>query len=790
MVGQTISHYQILEKLGEGGMGVVYKARDTKLDRLVALKFLPPALAADATDKERFIQEARAASCLDHPNVCNVHEIGEAADGQLFIAMTLYDGVPLNKKIEQAPLPIEDALDVAIQAAEGLQAAHEKGIVHRDIKSSNIMVTGKGRSVIMDFGLARASGGTTLTWTGSTMGTVPYMSPEQARGEKVDHRTDIWSFGIVLHEMIAGRHPFRSDYEQALVYSILNEEPEPLTSLRSNVPMELERIVTKAMQKDRDLRYQTAGDLLADLKGLARGIESGARLHVPIRKRAARKPWLYLVGGTLALAAVAGIAALFFLPATPEVIDSIAVLPLNNLTGDPTQEYFVDGMHEALISELSKISALKVISRTSVMQYKGATKSSMREIARELGVNGLVEGSVLREGSQVRITVQLIHGPEDKHLWTETYERELRSVLALHSEVAQAIAAQVRVAITPQEQIRLGSAHAVNPQAYEAYLLGRHYWNQRSIHGFDQAVENFRKAVELDPDYGSAYAGLADAYMLLGEQGGLPQEEARLLGGTALQQALELDSTLAEAQSTLGHWKLHYEMNWAQAEQAFRQAIELNPGDAFALARYGRLLAFQGRFEEAISKLDRARELDPLSVLIGAYLGQTYLFARRYEEAHQQLQRVVVLDPNHTLIRHNLGELYLAQGRLPDAIRELERSVELSGQVTEVPSSHYLAILGFAYARTSRRNEAVGILDELTRRDRRNLVSAFDMAVLHMALGDKEQALNWLERGYEQRDVWFVELNVWPWFDPLRDDPRFQRILHQMGLSEGTRSNR
>ncbi|HLE57225.1 MAG TPA: serine/threonine-protein kinase, partial [Rhodothermia bacterium] len=511
MVGQTISHYQILEKLGEGGMGVVYEARDTKLDRLVALKFLPPALAADATDKERFIQEARAASSLDHPNVCNVHEIGETAEGQLFIAMTLYDGVPLNKKIEQAPLPIEDALDVAIQVTEGLQAAHEKGIVHRDIKSSNIMVTGKGRSVIMDFGLARASGGTNLTRTGATMGTVPYMSPEQARGEKVDHRTDIWSFGVVLYEMIAGRPPFRSDYEQALVYSILNEEPEPLTGLRSNVPMELERIVTKALQKARDLRYQTADDLLADLRGLTRGIETGTRLKVPRRKRAAPRRWMYLIGGILVLAAAAVLVAPYLFRAPTDTIDSIAVLPLDNLTGDPGQEYFVDGMHEALISELSKISALKVISRTSAMQYKGARTSSMREIARELGVNGLVEGSVLREGNQVRITVQLIDGREDKHLWTQTYERELRSVLALHSEVAQAIARQIRVTVTPEEQVHMASARAVNPEAYEAFLLGRHYWNQRSIHGFEQAVESFQKAVALDPGYVAAYVGLADA---------------------------------------------------------------------------------------------------------------------------------------------------------------------------------------------------------------------------------------------------------------------------------------
>jgi len=696
--------------------------------------------------------------------------------------MTLYDGAPLTKKSERSPLKIEEVLDIGIQVGDGLQAAHEKGIVHRDIKSSNIMLTTTGRAVIMDFGLARAAGGTRLTRTGSTMGTVPYMSPEQARGDETDHRTDLWSLGVVLYEMATGRLPFRSDYDQAIVYSILNEEPEPITSLRSNAPMALERIVVKAMQKDQSLRYQTAGDLLADLKGLAKGLESGAKLEVATRKPGLRMRRMHFYVGISILAALAVIASLLLLPAGTDVIDSIAVLPLDNLTGDPSQEYFVDGMHEALISELSKISALKVISRTSAMQYKGVKKPSMPQIARELGVNGLVEGSVLREGDQVRITVQLIHGPEDKHLWAESYQREMHSVLALHSEVAQAIARQIRVTVTPEEQIHLASTRAVNPKAYEAFLLGRHYWNQRSIHGFEQAVENFQKALALDPGYVAAYVGLADAYMLMGEQGAMPQQEARLLAGAAMNQARELDPSLTEAQSTLGQWELHYELNWAEAERAFKRAIELNPGDAFDQARYGRFLAFVGRSEDAILRLRQARELDPLSIVIGAYMGQVYFFARRYDEAELELRRIAEFSPNHTLIRHNLGEVYLAQARFQEAIQELESSVELSGQISGAPSSHYLAMLGCAYARASRKEDALDIMDQLAERDRNGLVSAFDMASLYMALGENEEALSWLERGVGQRDVWFAELNVWPWFDPLRDDPRFQVVLQRLNL--------
>ena len=800
LVGQVISHYRILEKLGAGGMGVVYAALDTRLDRPVALKFLGPGLAADPEDRERLIREAKAASSLDHPNVCTIHEIAESPDGRLFIVMALYEGVSLAKRVEEGPLPIAEAVDIAAQIADGLQAAHKKGIVHRDIKSGNVMLTGRDRAVLMDFGLAVSPGTSKLTKTGMTLGTVPYMSPEQARGDRTDHRTDLWSLGVIVYEMLTGQMPFRSEYELAVVYSILNEDPEPIGSRRADVPGELERIVAKAMTKDISERYQEAGGMAADLKALSRSLDSrAATVQDPASAPVAatvvaaapvaanpgpRRRRRLLYSGAIAALALAALVTWRLAAPGAEVFDSIAVLPLDNLTGDESQEYFVDGMHEALIAELAGIGALKVISRTSAMRYKGELKPSMPQIARELGVDGLVEGSVSREGNRVRISVRLIHGPDDRHLWQGSFERELKSVLALQAEVARAITDQIRVATTPQERVRLTSDHEVDPQAYEAYLLGRHYWNRRTILGLRHAIEQFRKAVNLDSTYVPAWVAMVDAYMLLGEQGGMSQGEARALGSAAIATALSLDRDQTESQHTLGQWELHYELDWGEAEHAFERAIELSPGDAIAYGRYGRALATRRRFDEAMPYSRRAVDLDPLSPITGSYLGVVLLFAGRYDEAEAELKRTDEINPDHALVLHNIGEVDLARGRYDASIPGLERSVELSGQVSGFPSSHYLAILGAAYAGAGRRADALAIRDRLAARDSTHLVSEFDMAIMTLALGDRDGAIAWLEHGLESRDVWLAEINAWPWFAPLRDDPRFQSILRQLGFTE------
>ncbi|MBF8297130.1 MAG: Adenylate cyclase [Bacteroidetes bacterium] len=544
MISETISHYKILEKLGEGGMGIVYKTQDLKLDRLVALKFLPPHLASDDQDKKRFIHEAKAASSLDHPNICNVHEIDETPDGQVFIVMAIYEGTPLNKKIEKGPLKIEEALDVVIQAAEGLQAAHEKGIVHRDVKSSNIMMTDKRRAVIMDFGLARTGGATKLTKTGSTLGTVPYMSPEQARGEKVDHRTDIWSLGVVLYEMISGRLPFQSPYSEAIVYSILNEEPKPFSLARNDVPAEVENVVRKCLQKNPSNRYQHADELIVDL----RRVKTGLGKEAPSLK----------IANPLSTT-------------NDEVIRSIAVLPLDNLSRDPEQEYFVDGMADALNTELWKIGALKVISRTSAKLYKGV-KKPLPEIARELGVDGLITGSVLREGEQVRITVQLIDGSTDRHLWAESYQRELRGILALHTEVAQAIAREIKIKLTPFEEARLMSVRRVDERAYDTYLKGLYHYNTFTQDGLKKAISLYEQSVQIDSTYAPAYAGLANTYNVMGAFGIIPWPQPIEKAKLATHKALELDSTLAEAHVSLAIIS-DLEWNWSQAEREWTSLI-------------------------------------------------------------------------------------------------------------------------------------------------------------------------------------------------------------------------
>jgi adenylate cyclase len=456
---------------------------------------------------------------------------------------------------------------------------------------------------------------------------------------------------------------------------------------------------------------------------------------------------------------------------------SIAVLPLENLSGNPEQEYFVSGMHETLITELSKISALKVISRTSSIQYKNV-KKPLRQIAKELGVKALIEGSVIREGNMVRITVQLIDGTTDEHIWSEDFDRELQNILSLYSEVAQKIANEVKIKLTPQDQVRLVSSQEVNPRAYELYLIGRHHWNQRTIQGYKQAIESYNKALELDSNYAPAYAALADGYILLGEQGGISQQEAGELADNAIKKALALNSKLAEAYSSKGVWKLSYEWNWSESEKAFKQAIELNPGYAVTYQSYGRILGFAGRFDEAIKQLEKAKELDPLSPIIVAYIGQVYIFAKEYEKADDHLQQALKVHPNHPLILHNIGELYIAQGRYAEAIAPLKQSAEMS------VSGHYKAMLAYAYAMANRRAEAMSILNELLTRSDSGIISGFNLAAVYLALGEKEKSLSQLEKGFEQRDVWMKELKAWPWFDRLRDEQRYKDLMKRMNFPE------
>ncbi len=657
-------------------MGVVYRAVDTRLGRDVALKFLHEEIAADSHSVERFRREARAASALNHPNVCTVYDVGEH-QGRHFMVMELLEGRSLRDMIGGKPLPLEQVLSLGNQVAEALEAAHSKGIVHRDVKPGNVFVTAQGRAKVVDFGLAKIVPGPdtetearSMSGVGAIIGTVPYMAPEQLLGTEVDSRTDIHALGALLYEMSTGLRPYRQETLPRLTEDVLHTPPKPPREIRSEISPELQTIILKCLKKSPADRYPTMADVLSPLRALS--------APTPVTRGGLRSYALW--GGLLALLVVALVAVHYFRSASPpgRLFDSLAVLPLSNLSGDPEQEYFTDGMTEALIANLSRVKSLRVISRTSAMRYRDSDKS-IPQIAEELGVDAVVEGSVLRSGRRVRITAQLIEAATDRHLWAESYERDLGDVLALQSEVARSIADEVRHTLTAEEGDRPLGPGPVVPEAYEAYLKGRYFWNRRSAEAMKTGIDYFETATRLDPSYAPAWAGLADSHLLLSVYplSEVPPSTALPRVRDAARRALALDDSLAEAHTSLAYERL-WSWDFDASETEFRRAIDLNPNYAMAHFWYGARLAAEGRFDESLAQAMAAQRLDPVSPILKAGVSWMHHLARRHDQEILWARETLVLEPAFLVGRYRLGEGLLHSGNAAEAITEFEKAVELS----------------------------------------------------------------------------------------------------------------
>ena len=791
--GARLGPYEILAPLGAGGMGEVWRARDTRLDRDVAIKVLPEHMAKNPTALSRFEREAKALAALSHPNLVGIHDFGHEGD-VVYAVMELLAGKTLRSRLSTVEMSWRESVGIATAMAEGLAAAHARGIVHRDLKPENVFLSSDGRVKILDFGLARrdvpASSEehsvlptfTQHTEPGTVMGTVGYMAPEQVSGEPGDARSDIFSFGCVLYEMVTGERAFRGKTGGEVIASIMRDDPPDPKGSGRTFPPDLVRIISRCLAREPSRRYQSAQDLAFDLTAvLAGSAVSAPPPGVPLRR--SRGLWM-------ALAAIALVAALAGLvvatrhgrtaarTAAGAPIASLAVLPLENLSHDPEQEYFADGMTEELNTQLAQIKALKVISRTSTMKYKRTT-STMPDIGRDLRVDAVVTGSVLRSGGKVRITAHLIRAATDEQLWAESYERDLQNVFELQNDVARAIVERIRVNTTPQEKTRLSGGRTIDPAAHEAYLKGVYYWNKgRDPEFVSKEVEYFNDAIEKDPSYAAPYAGLAGTYLAMGTYGMLVGEDAVRNARPAAMKAIELDPQSAEAYAALGRLRAQYDWDWAGAESELRRAIELNPNYAVGHAWYALLLIATGRADEAVSESKRARELDPFSVTINEGSAWLLYMAHRYDESIAQGRMTIELDPTFSPAHETVAMSYEAEGSVGAAFAEYQKWAEVAGYDARI-----IAALKSAY-------DARGIKGYIRKRlemEQQEMketgnVWSFQMAHLYARLGDREQTFSWLERAYTERHDRMFLLKADPIFDDLHSDPRFVDLLRRVGL--------